>query len=300
MEKLLFNNDSSVGELLQKGEQFLSVTSSSPRLDSEVLLAHALHCSRSSLIVRLRDLCSPEAQSVFQEYLARRVTGEPVAYILGEKEFWKFSFQVSPAVLVPRPESELLVEEALKVLRDITAPKLIDLGTGSGCLVISIVKELLRAGRKPEACVAVDYSREALKVAESNAKCHGVSDCITFVQSDWFERREAFSPPYDLIVANPPYIPPDEKVPVELSFEPKGALFSAEQGLLDVKRIVADGVGMLAPNGVILCEVGAGKRTALRDFFAASYPGLRVECLGDDSGKDRFTIIRVERSSSVY
>lgn len=294
MEKLLFNNDSSVGELLQKGEQFLSA-SSSPRLDSEVLLAHALACSRSSLIVRLRDLCSSEARSVFQGYLARRATGEPVAYILGEKEFWKFSFQVSPAVLVPRPESELLVEEALQVLRDITAPKLIDLGTGSGCLVISIVKELLRAGRKPGACVAVDCSVEALKVAESNARCHGVSDYITFVRSDWFEKREVFSPPYDLIVANPPYIPPDEKVPVELSFEPKDALFSAEQGLRDVKRIVAGGLEMLAPSGVILCEVGAGKRAELRDFFAVSYPDLQVAFLGDDSDEDRFTVIRAQR-----
>lgn len=295
MEKLLFSNHSSIGELLLKGAEFLAATSASPRLDSEVLLALALGCSRGSVIIRLREECSAEARSVFEGYVRRRATGEPVAYIVGEKEFWKFSFHVSPAVLVPRPQSELLVEESLKALRGIAAPKIVDLGTGSGSLIISIVKELVRAGQEPSGCVAVDCSVEALRIAEHNARRHGVNNYITFARSDWFQNSDAFSPPYDLIVANPPYISLDEDVPVELLFEPSGALFSEEHGLMDVKRIVADGMAMLTPRGVLLCEVGAGKRKRLRTFFAEFYPDLDVQFLGDESEDDRFTIVLVRR-----
>jgi release factor glutamine methyltransferase len=292
------SSNMSIGEAVRGAEGELSRSSVSARLDAELLMAHAIGGSRTDVIVRLNERCSAEVQNRFGQMVARRKAGEPFAYIVGEREFWGLSFEVSPAVLVPRPESELLVEAALERCAGLSTPRIVDLGTGSGCLVIALVSELSKkAGVVPRA-VAVDISADALSVAERNAERHGVRKYITFVQSDWFDKREAFEPPYDIVLANPPYIDPQEQVPVELSYEPRGALFAEEGGLREVRRICTQAAAMVAPGGVLLCEVGAGKRAALAKVSDWFDPQSQVSLLGDDTAMDRFTVLKVVFPSS--
>jgi len=295
--KSQFNNPKTIGELLKEGEGSLSRTSMSPRLDSEVLLAHALGTSRSGLLARLRDVSDDDSAARFFAFVDRRSRGEPVAYITGEREFYGLSFAVSPAVLVPRPETELIVDEAVKFLTKREQAHLLDLGTGSGCIGISIVRELVRRGCKDVLCDAVDSSPEALHVARQNAQRLGVEKRLSFVQSDWCANRSQLSPLYDCIVANPPYIDHDEKTPVELSYEPQGALFSAENGLSDARRILREAVPLLAPGGLLLCEVGAGKRMLLQHLVEPHRECCEITYLGDASVADRFCVVALTKRS---
>jgi release factor glutamine methyltransferase len=293
--KLPSNNLRTIGELLKEGETRLSLSSSSPRLDSEVLLAHVLGASRSTLLVRLRDISEESVVARFELLIERRLRGEPVAYIVGEREFFGLSFVVSPDVLVPRPETELVVEEAVKFLEGRASIRILDLGTGSGCIAISIVHELLRRGSQAISCDAVDVSPQALQVAKQNASSLGVEGYIRFMESDWCANRELLSSRYDCIVTNPPYIDPDEQTPVELSFEPAGALFSADKGLSDVRRILQEAVPLLAPGGRLLCEVGAGKRELLQGVLEPYQQGIDVSYLGDRTEADRFCVIAMTK-----
>lgn len=268
--------------------------SESARLDAEVLCAYALGITRSALLARLPDTLTSEVVTRFDELVARREKGEPVAYILGTKEFWGLDFEVCPDVLIPRPESELLVEEALVFCAGLTAPKCVDLGTGSGCLAITVVHELLKQGKKPH-CVAVDVSEAAMIVAQRNAATHGVTEVITFIKSDWFSATNEFSPPYDLIIANPPYVDCAENSPRELAYEPSGALFSEESGLYDSKIVIEQSVAMLKPGGRLLVEVGGHKRAALAVWLNDRVLPYSWEFLGDERECDSFTVVRLTR-----
>ncbi len=293
--KSQFSNSKTIGDLLQEGQQHLANTSTSARLDSEVLLAHVLNTSRSGLLVRLRDISDAGVSERFALLIERRAKGEPVAYIVGEREFYGLSFEVNPSVLVPRPETELLVEEALKFLAGRSSPRVLDLGTGSGCIALSIVHELVRQGIRDVVCDAIDISPEALKVARRNAQRLGVVGQVSFVESDWCANRLQLSASYDCIVANPPYIDADEETPVELSYEPQGALFSSEQGLSDTRRILDQAVPLLAPGGLLLCEVGASKRGLLQELLASYRENCEVSCLGDSSEADRFCVVMLRK-----
>jgi len=282
-----------IRELIERGRQTLDESSSSARLDAEVLLMHLLHYDRTALIVRAEDPCSESTVSEYKRMIARRQRGEPIAYITGEREFWGLPFRVTPDVLVPRPESELIIEEALTALEGVSTPRIVDLGTGSGALAISLIHELRARGVVNAQCVAVDLSEAALRIAQENAARIGVQDAITFVKSNWFTERECFSPPYDLIVANPPYVSYAESVPVELSYEPQSALFADDEGLKDCKEILHQSRTMLKAGGVLLCEVGAGKRRLLTEWFGrGEVLGASVSYLGDDSVDDRFTVVK--------
>jgi len=193
---------------------------------------------------------------------------------------------------VPRPESELLIEQGLTVLKCVANPKVVDLGTGSGCLIISLVHELLKRGEVAPRCIGVDRSPEALLIAKRNAQRLEVDHCINFVESDWFSEKERFDPPYDLVIANPPYIDPADKLPAELSFEPFAALFAEDQGLAQVRRIFSQSAQLLRSGGVLLCEVGANKRGLLSDRALFDYQQWHIDLLGDDSPSDRFTVIK--------
>jgi release factor glutamine methyltransferase len=288
------NNEVTIGDLIYRGASALAGTSSSARLDSEVLLGHLLGYTRTQLIINSGEVCKPETVAHFSACIERRQRGEPTSYITGEREFWGLSFKVSPAVLVPRPESELIVEEALAFVGSGKTIRCVDLGVGSGCLSIAIVSELMK--RKCDVrCVGIDVSAKALAVAESNAKRLGVGDRIQFVRGDWFEGVHDVKPPYDLIVANPPYIDPAEQVPVELSFEPQGALFAEEEGLKDVRIILEQSASMLRVGGLLLVEVGAGKRQLLQRLLPSFEDLYSSVCIGDDSPDDRFTVVRLIR-----
>ncbi len=285
-----------VGNVLHRGALSVANVSSSARLDSELLLASVLGVSRTMLLVNSDKMLPPPVVDTFAGLIERRKKGEPTAYILGHREFWGLEFSVNPSVLVPRPDSELIVEEALKFAGECKELSFVDLGVGSGCLSIAIVSDLLKRQCDVQ-CLAVDLSSAALTVAEMNAKKLGVAARIRFVRGNWFEKREDFNPPYDLIVANPPYVDRSETVPVDLSFEPQGALFADEHGLLEARKIVEQSVEMLRPGGVLLLEVGAGKRERLSDMLAPLIGHYDIELLGDDSPLDRFTVVKLVRRS---
>jgi len=294
-----FNNESSqqtVHEVLRAGEQALKDTSASPRLDSEVLLRHILGLTQSGLIIAFPEPCPVEATERFHTLVARRVSGEPIAYILGEREFFGLSFRVTPDVLVPRPETEIIVEHAVKELRDRETAHILDLGTGSGCIAIACVKELQRSGCQRVSCDAVDCSAAALVVAKENAQRHRVAEAVRFVEGSWCREVSALRPPYDCIVANPPYIDPREPTPIELSYEPRSALFSAEDGLADTAEIMRSALPLLLPAGVLLCEVGAGKAASIEALMAPYRADFDVTYLGDLSEQDRFRVVRVTRN----
>ncbi|MFN5064076.1 MAG: peptide chain release factor N(5)-glutamine methyltransferase [Pseudomonadota bacterium] len=281
-------------QVLRAGEEELSKSSSSSRIDSEVLLRHVLNVSQSGLIIAFPEPCPVEAQARFSELIARRKKGEPIAYILGEREFWGLPFRVNPDVLVPRPESELLVEETLKRCKQHKSVNLLDMGTGSGCIAIAIVKGLLERGCSDVTCDALDISAAALAVARGNSERHGVSVNIRFIHGSWSGDLAKLRPPYDCIVANPPYIDCSEKTPVELSYEPRSALYSDGHGLADTGEILRSGLPLLKPGGVLLCEVGAGKGPWIEKLMEGYRGNYKIDYLGDSSEQDRFRVVRVQ------
>jgi release factor glutamine methyltransferase len=238
----------------------------SPRAEAQILLAHVLKCNKVDLLVRYDEQPSEAERGRFRELIQRRVAGWPVAYLVGTRDFYLLSFDVSPAVLVPRPETETLVLEALGTLKPLAAPAVLDLGTGSGCIAVSIAYQ-----KKDARVTAVDVSPDALAVARRNAAKHGVADRIEFLQGDLF----APVPPgrtFDLVVSNPPYIAPGEfpsLAPDVRDHEPRIALEGGPDGLAFYRRIAA-GVGpFLKPGGRLLMEIGYTQDEFVRAILAA-------------------------------
>lgn len=252
-----------------------------PRLDAELLLAEACGLSRAGLMARRAPLTGVEAERL-SAMLTRRSRREPLAYIVGRKEFFSIDFEVSPAVLVPRPDTEILVEGVLEVLRGRQAGSIIDIGTGSGAVAIAIAVHAQQVNR----IVATDISASALCVARRNASAHRCADRISFVEADLFvPGAERF----DLIVSNPPYIEHSvvEDLATEIAaFEPRVALDGGADGL-DFYRRIADAAGdRLVADGVVMVEVGAGQAAAVSEIFRRS--GLReISLLKDIAGVDR-------------
>jgi release factor glutamine methyltransferase len=233
----------------------------SGRLESEVLLAHVLGCPRIELIARSLEVPPDADRARFRELIRRRVEGWPVAYLVGTKEFYLLKFEVSPAVLIPRPETETLVLEALRRLKPLKEPTALDLGTGSGCIAVSVAHQ-----KKDARVTATDISPDALDVAKRNAETHGVADRMTFAQGDLFGAVPAGST-FDLVVSNPPYVTPSELAALSADVrehEPRLALDGGPDGLAFYRRIAA-GVGpLLKPGGSLLVEIGATQDEAVR------------------------------------
>lgn len=253
----------SAKDLAQRGAE-------SPRLDAELLVAEALGIDRVGLYLDLdRPLGRPELDRI-RPLIERRRTREPVAYILGRREFWGRTFEVTAAVLVPRPDTETLVERALALLPPDAEGAMLDLGTGSGILAVTLAAE-----RPTIHADAVDLSAEALAVARRNAARHQVIERITFFEGDLFAplpRERA----YDLVVSNPPYIPEDEVpvlAPEVARWEPRLALAAGKDGLAVLRRIAAESVSRLRPGGRVLVEIGAGQAEAVRALFAQNELG---------------------------
>jgi release factor glutamine methyltransferase len=223
-------------------------------LDADVLARHALGWDRASLISRGRDAEPHGFDSTFEGLVSRRAHREPIAQILGHREFWGLDFEVTPDVLTPRPETEIIVEEALAFSRDRPVRYVIDVGTGSGCLAVSIAHELLNV-----TVTAIDLSAAALAVAKRNAARHAVDHRITFRDADLFAGS---GPPADLVVCNPPYVPEADAgdlPPEVLRYEPHLALFGGPTGLEFMRRLFAKAPDHLADQGRLVVEFGFGQ-----------------------------------------
>ncbi len=249
----------SITEALESAARFLRETRGrSPRLDAELLLAHLLGCSRTQLYARGTDPLEPSLLLAFQELLERRKVGEPVAHLVGWKEFYGRRFAVSPHALIPRPETEFLVEAGLQLLERSAPirPDILELCTGSGAVAVTLALEM------PHAVVwATDLSEQALELARENVLAHRVQERVRLCHGDLFG---AFSTPrrFDLILANPPYVgtergpAPEEAV---VRHEPAMALFAGPDGLEVVRRLVAEAPGWLVDGGNLVLEVAAGQ-----------------------------------------
>lgn len=248
-------------EFLKRGRAFLERRGSdTPRLDAEVLLGHVLGCTRLELYTRFdKPLLSDEIVR-YRALLKARGDGRPVAYLAGEREFFSLGFSVSPAVLVPRPETEHLVEAALERLETDAEGLVLDAGTGSGCVAISIAKH-----RPGIAVVAVDRSRGALRITAENARRHGVAERVHRVGADWLSCFPA-RPIFRLIVSNPPYIRLGDwdTLPGDVrDHEPRAALVAGEDGMACHRRIVAAAQERLVVGGALCLEIGAGQEGAV-------------------------------------
>jgi release factor glutamine methyltransferase len=267
-------------------KQELTLDEREAGLEAHVLLGHALEKPRAYLIAH-RDASLGSDQLVgFQALLQRRLAGEPVAYLLGEREFFGLTLQVTPEVLIPRPETELLAELGLALIPDAAASEILDLGTGSGAVAIVLAKH------RPAARVtAVDQSEQALAVAESNAQRLGVTN-IRFLHGDWFAPLDAGSR-FDLIVGNPPYIAESDPhlAQGDLRFEPRSALASGADGLDAIRAIAAAAGAYLKPGGWLLLEHGFEHGAACRKLLADNgFQDIRSDC--DLAGLERVTAAR--------
>ena len=272
-----------VGRLLQWTAGWLRERGSdSPRLDAEVLLAWVLSCSRIDLYTRFDEVVEDEPRTAFRELIKRRGQGEPVAYLTGSKEFFSLDFRVTPDVLVPRPETESLVVRALDLCRSLPAPRIADVGTGSGAIAVALARHL------PQAHVtAIDISPAAVAVAAANVQTHQLADRVCVCEGDLLEGRPA-EEMFDLIVSNPPYIREDEFAGLPLDvrdYEPRAALVAGPRGVEPLERLAAMSATRLVPGGWLLVEIGPpGPSEAV--LAAAAH--LRPEAtLPDDAGIPR-------------
>ena len=250
-------------------------------LDAQVLLGHALGRSRSELMAHGEELVAPERLSDFEQAVQRRAAGEPLAYIIGRREFWSLDLQVSPAVLVPRPETELVVERCLALFGSQSAA-IADLGTGSGAIALALAWE-----RRGWNVTATDRSEAALAVASANAHALGINN-VRFVIGDWF--RPLGGQRFDLIASNPPYIATGDPALSDpaLRHEPFGALASGATGIEDLTCLVAGAPAHLQSEGWLVLEHGPGQAEELAELLVAQ--GFRhVRCHADLAGLARVT-----------
>jgi release factor glutamine methyltransferase len=233
---------------LQRGQRALSAHSDSPRLDAEILLGTVLNLSRAALIVRGSDTVDAESLRAYDQLLARRAHGEPVAYLTGQREFWSLVLDVTADVLVPRPETEMLVELALALMPADAARTVLDLGTGSGAIALALASE-----RRQARITGVDVSAPALAVARANAHKLGLT-AIDWRLGSWFDAVAGAR--FDVIVANPPYVASSDPALARLASEPLLALTSGPTGLESLRAIVAGAPRHLQPGGWLLLEHG--------------------------------------------
>ena len=233
-----------------------------PQTEASMLLADLLGRDRAFLIARSADELSPGQKDEFQSRVARRASGEPPQYITGHQEFFRLDFEVTPEVLIPRPETELIVEAALEFARH-DAPYFADIGTGSGCIAISLLNEL------PEAkAVAVDISPAALKVARRNAERHGMIDRLSLVESDGFPAISS-NEKFDLVVSNPPYVSDEEMKSLqrEVRREPASALAGGVDGFEVIRRLLNDAPRFLRAGGHLIFEIGFDQGETVRELI---------------------------------
>jgi release factor glutamine methyltransferase len=260
-------------------EQLRNHSESAP-LDASLLLCHVLDCPRSFLLSHPETLLTPAQQLEYATLMARRVRGEPVAYLTGVKEFWSLELKVTPAVLIPRPETETLVEAALARLPPEKPLRVADLGTGCGAIALALARE-----RPMAHVVATDASDAALAVARDNERTHCIVN-VVFQDGIWF--KAVAGQYFDLIVSNPPYVAKDDPHLAALRFEPQTALVAGADGLDALRLIIRDAPAYLNAGGWLLVEHGADQGDAVRLLFSAAGFSA-IETLPDLAGLPRVT-----------
>ena len=272
--------------LLEQAAAQLALSSKTPRLDAELLLCHVLKKERAYIFSHPERTLSSDEYQQWQNLFVQRCLQVPIAYLLGEKSFWNLDLQVNEHTLIPRPETELLVELALgrgdpSVLARHDVVNVLDLGTGSGAIALAIAKE------KPDWKIsAIDFSCEALEVAKINAEKNNIHN-VEFFQSDWFSK---VNNKFDIIVSNPPYL--DENDPhllaEEIRHEPRSALVADKNGLADIEKIIAGARHYLKPEGQLLLEHGCEQGESIRDLFLF-YGYCFIKTFTDLAGLERVT-----------
>ena len=279
-----------VARLIKWAADYLSQKGcSSPRLDGELLLAQSLGVGRLDLYLEYHKPLKADELAAFKALIQRRAGGEPVAYILGRKGFCKLELSVCPTTLIPRPETEHLVEAALERLPEDTGQSVLELGTGAGGVILSLALE--RPGIAP---TATDISGPTLDQARSNAREAGLAERIEFVEGDLFEPLAGRV--FDLIVMNPPYVSEAEYGALSreiCGFEPALALLAGDDGLDVIRRLIAQAPAHLEKGGWLLLEIGAGQGEAVRGLLQEG-PYDQIRVLPDLAGLDRVALGRVE------
>jgi release factor glutamine methyltransferase len=274
-----------VGRLLDWTTKFLADKGvERPGLDSEVLLAHALGCRRIELYVRHTEIAPDEARQKFRDLIRRRVEGCPVAYLVGRKEFFSLEFEVSRAVLIPRPDTECVVDECLRLARGVADPAVLDVGTGSGCLAVAVARQ-----HKAARVTAVDVSAAALEVAARNAERHKVAERVRFLAGDVYTPL----PPgerFDFILSNPPYIRHADipGLPVGVrDYEPQVALDGGPDGFAVFDRLLAEAPEHVKPGGYLIVEIGSAQEAPARQRIGKVTGFDLAPTIRDGSGHPR-------------
>ena len=261
----------------------------SPRLEAELLLAHVRKCQRIELYTHHGEILSDDHRANMRELVRRRAKHEPVAYLTGKKEFFSLDFEVSKDVLIPRPETELLVEETLTAISEKKQPLILELGTGSGCIACSLAVK-----RADASITAVDLSPAALDIARQNAKKHAVQNRIRFLEGNLFEpveRNERF----DVILSNPPYVCDHELAELDADVrdhEPKLALLAGKDGLDVIRRIIAKTGEYLTDHGVLLLEFDPAQSEAIRKMCLEHNRFSNCRIIKDLARRDRVAVIQ--------
>ena len=265
-----------IARAMSRATQTLSATSDTPRLDAELLMAHALGIERDALLLSRQDGAVP---ATYAEFIARRGTGEPVAYITGKRAFWNIELEVGPGALVPRPDSETLIVAAVEHFAGTPGPKrILDLGTGPGTLLLAALDQWPKATG-----IGVDSSNDALGYARKNAKRLGLAERAFFRRGDW---ARGISEAFDLVLINPPYVAEgDDLGPGVAEHEPAEALFAGAEGLDDYRRLAPEVRRLIAPGGLAAIEIGSGQADAVRTLLEEQ--GLEPALAHDLAGRPR-------------
>ncbi len=259
-------------------------------LECELLLRHALEINRVQLYLDLNHELSPQHAATFWHLMERRLNGEPTAYIIGHREFYGLDFYVDASVLIPRPETELLVEKAVKLAQNRPISSIAEVGTGCGAIAISLALNL-----PPTKIYAVDISANALKVASVNCQKHGVADRICLLHGDMLN---PLPEPVNLIIANLPYVKETELRQINpAGFEPLLALNGGSDGLEKIRRLCPQLSNKLLPRGCLLLEIGQGQEKAVTTLLESLFPLARIEVAPDLSGIDRVVSLTLDTAS---
>jgi len=270
--------------LVDASKQLKSYKFNSAKLDAELILSKTLGLSRETILLNLNEKINDKVIENFNYYLKLRKQNKPIAYIIGFKDFWKYKFKVDKNVLIPRPETELIIEQALKNLPKLSNKNILDIGTGSGCIIISIIKD-----RENCKATAIDKSLKALKVAKLNAEMHQVQKKIKFLNIDV---DKYFANKYDLIVSNPPYIKDSEILSLDNDVklnEPKMALSGGKSGLNKVFNVINKSQRLLKTNGKLILEIGDKQSKEVKKYLIKNNFN-QVKIFKDLSGKNRCVV----------